>query len=353
MRSREITNSGSHHYIYKISYLNTLIIMKPEEAANALRDLMLQANVDPSIIDMIDFKKLIVDKWKIIQEEGMVKMKKRSLFGKMEDVITILVLMMVPTKTARILSQFNAIMVNMGYLVYEKKKKRGRYHVENKKQKDKYCFNIFMETYSRSAGAVPDSANPNCRDLVNLEYASTVSTNPYDTAVSTDSYHNYPVYTASDDLDNNDLRQRCPSLPVLHYVLANDQLQSHNDMEYDDDPQTHFAVMMPENCTDSSALDPFSHLDNPRRFPNLSPNSQSFTTLPSTVSNSMALADQQMTGETQGCTEMSYEEMNEHILKSKGTGLLVSSEMEPNDSEVGIPNNMEDNPVTLDVWFSE
>ena len=67
----------------------------------------------------------------------------------------------------------------------------------------------------------------------------------------------------------------------------------------------------------------------------------------------MALADQQMTGETQGCTEMSYEEMNEHILKSKGTGLLVSSEMEPNDSEVGIPNNMEDNPVTLDVWFSE
>ena len=85
MRSREISNSGSHHHVYKIIYLNTLIIMKPEEAANALRDLMLQANVDPSIIDMIDFKKLIVDKWKIIQEEGMVKMKKRSLFGKMEE----------------------------------------------------------------------------------------------------------------------------------------------------------------------------------------------------------------------------------------------------------------------------
>ena len=104
--------------------------MDPREIVIALRNLMIRANVNPGIVNRINFQQLIIDNWERIQRETEVEGNKRMPIGECERLIIELVLMSITRITRGTLSQFNEIMVAMGYRIYAVRPLRARYYVE-------------------------------------------------------------------------------------------------------------------------------------------------------------------------------------------------------------------------------
>ena len=104
--------------------------MNPLETVNAFQELMIQGNADPDDVARINLRRLIIDHWERIQEEGRTREMKRVPIGEFERLIIVVVLMTLPIITKRIYSQFSEIMVKMGYRIYALQPQRARWVIE-------------------------------------------------------------------------------------------------------------------------------------------------------------------------------------------------------------------------------
>ena len=309
--------------------------MNPDDVVNALRQLMIDNNADPAIVNSIDFKRLIVDNWDKIREEVKLDVKKRNVFGRIERLIVMIVLMNVPTMTRPFISRFNEIMMEMGYQAYQSKPDRARHHIENQRRNES-DYNEVMREYSIPADSAPDRDN---------------------------SYH--PEPSSPSVMFTNQERGTSPlkrdySLPFIEYLpdtlLRSFDAGRSNDGKTSDTPQKRVA---PSVIT--------SHMSSPNPLqlwnssPSISPSGSSFSlSCPDSLNHVNP-----STGEQQGntrrlgsrdqlefSTAMNREEADKYVFPEKTDAQLGSDDSLSTSNEFNPPSShsMKDDAFVLDNY---